>query len=137
MSTVDRQPRGNLRRREAPIGGLAAEWGERIDTTRSIGRGGKPTEPTTGPTEKERHMAVYESFSDLGGDADAQEIARHIQARWGFIVDEAEINTLRTRWKSLGKTDMVRRCGPPPQTEQPVEITDVDVPSEQNHSPDR
>jgi len=134
MSTIERQPRESFRKKQAPIGGLAVEWGERIETSKTIARGGKPIEPASDPTDQEKQSAVYETLNQLGGDADWQEIARYIQSRWGFVLDEKEINALRARWGSLDDTVRARPAAP---AEQPAETIEDDPPSESHHSPDR
>jgi len=135
MSTVERQPRGMFQRRQAPVGDLAQEWGERHDLTRSIGRGGKPTESAPAPNEGDKNSAVYEALNALGGDADWQEIARRVQAEFGFVLTEVEITPLRERWKSLGETEVVRRA--PQEQEMISEAPDLDPPSEIHHGPDK
>jgi len=132
--TIDRQPRSTFRKKQAPIGRLAEDWGERIEVRKTVARGGKPTEPADGPSELEKQGAVYETLNRLGGNADWREIARYIQSRWGFVLTEAEITALRARWVSLEDTMM---AAPQSRAPQATDSRQVDTPSEVHHSPDR
>jgi hypothetical protein len=137
MSTVERQPRGMSSKRYAPVGDLAIERGERVDTSKTIDNGGKPLQPTTVPTELEKTGAIYETLNDLGGDADWQEIAQTIHAKWGFTLTEEEINSVRARWRAFNETVTVKLKEVTPVESERKETTEVNSPSEFRNSPDR
>jgi len=137
MSTVERQPRGMSSKRYAPVGDLAMERGERIETSKTIDNGGKPLQPAAPPNELEKTGAIYETLNELGGDADWQEISQSIQAKWGFTLSEVEINTVRARWRAFNETVTVKPREVATEEGQRKETTEVDSPSEFRNSPDR
>jgi hypothetical protein len=86
-----------------PQGGEAAqERGERVETGKTVARGGKEDGPVAGASEQKsapsnaRAEAVADAFAQLGEGADLNRVAEAIRAQTGLTISPEEIQSLRS-----------------------------------------